>query len=51
MDEITPEEMAAIEKALLTREFLNLIGAEEWDLSEEDEKFIWSAIMKIRRRS
>lgn len=51
MDKLTIEETDAIKKALLSRAFQMLIGAEEWDLSEEEEVQLWSAIRKMEALS
>jgi hypothetical protein len=47
MNTLTIEEKAAVEKALLSQALQNLIGAEEWDLSEEEENHLWTAISKV----
>lgn len=50
MEKLTPEEIDAIKQALISDAFKNLIGAEEWDLSEADENLLWDAIKKIEGR-
>lgn len=47
MSELTPEELAAIKKALLSDEFKKLIGMAHWDLTEVEEFLLWDAIRKL----
>lgn len=47
MDKLTPEEIAALKKALLSDAIRYLIGAEEWDLTEKEEQHLWNAIHKM----
>ena len=49
MEEFTPAEVAAIKRALLSAEFQLLIGAEDWNLTEEEENHLWSAIKKFEK--
>lgn len=47
LPDLTEEENAAIRQATLSPVFQNLIGCEEWDLSEDAENDLWSAIKKL----
>lgn len=49
MDKLTPEEIAALKKALRSAAFRNLIGTEEWDLTEEEENTLWDALKKLEQ--
>ena len=40
-----------IRKVLLSDAIQNLIGAEEWDLTEEEEMTLWEIIRKIESQS
>lgn len=44
--QITGDELKAILKALHSVEFQLLIGAEEWNLTEEEENHIWDVIKR-----
>lgn len=44
---LTPEEERVLEEVLKSQALQNLIGAEQWDLSEEDEKILWRIIRKV----
>lgn len=46
-DELGDAEKRAITKALRSDAFKNLIGAQEWDLSEREEHNLWSALEKL----
>ena len=47
MENLSPEEMNAIAAALLSDEFQNLIGGEEWDLTEKQEMLLWNVINRL----
>jgi hypothetical protein len=49
MDELTDDEKAAIVKAIKSRAFQDLIGAEEWTLTEPEEFLLWDAIRKLSK--
>jgi hypothetical protein len=49
MDKLTESELAAIKQALLSNAFQDLIGAVDWDLSEETEMELWHAIQKLEK--
>lgn len=44
---LTPEEFEVVAKVLQSTVVQNLIGGEEWDLTEEDEGVLWDVIRKI----
>lgn len=44
MDELTKDEVRVLRAVLDSVAFQNLIGAEEWHLSEEDEDILWGII-------
>lgn len=41
---ITVDELRLLHKVLSSSAFQSLIGAEEWDLTEQDEKALWDFI-------
>lgn len=43
---LTPEEQEVVRKVLASKALQYLIGAEEWDLSEEDEETLWVIIRR-----
>jgi len=45
--DLTDDEMEAVRKVLLSRTLQMLIGAEEWDLTEEEEIHLWGAIRRL----
>lgn len=47
MPELTPEELAALKKALASNAFQFLIGAEQWGLSEAEEMLLWATLAKL----
>jgi len=40
----TPEEKQVIAKVLRSRALQLLIGAEEWNLTEQDEEILWELV-------
>lgn len=49
--EIPEEQFLALRKALLSRPFQLLMGAEEWDLTEPEEMELWSFIHRLEGKS
>ena len=47
MTDLTPEELAVIRKVLLSDALKNLIGGEDWDLTEQEEQLLWDVIDRI----
>ena len=44
---MTPEEMEIVKKVLTSNAVQLLIGAEEWDLTDDEETKLWEIIEKI----
>ena len=44
MPKLYPEDIALLRKVLYSQAFQNLIGAEEWDLTESEEIQLWALI-------
>lgn len=42
-----PSEKAVLRKVLMSKAFQELIGAEEWDLTEQEEEILWGAIKRL----
>lgn len=49
MDKLTDTQKAVLRKVLLDKTFQNLIGAEEWSLTEEEEIELWALINQARK--
>lgn len=47
MDDLTDEEKGVIEKVLTSDVVKLAIGAEEWDLTEDEEMILWNVIDKL----
>ena len=47
MDNLTTEEKEVMKKVLLSTPLQNLLGAEEWDLTEPEEEILWSIIERL----
>jgi hypothetical protein len=41
------EEMGVVVKVLTSETVQNIIGAEEWDLTEEEETLLWKIIERL----
>lgn len=48
---MTPEEQALLLKIFNSVAFQNLIGSEEWDLTEDEENRLWYLIRKMNHNS
>lgn len=48
---MTNKQQAVLEKMLLDRTFQNMIGGEEWSLTEEEEVILWDIIRKVEKGS
>jgi len=42
---LTPERVEALKKAVCSYEVQNLMGAQEWDLTEYEEHVLWEVIV------
>lgn len=49
MDQLTEEELEVLRKVILSHEVQLLIGAEEWDLTENEEMILWEIINKVEK--
>lgn len=47
MPELDDADKEVLAKVLQSQALQNLIGAEEWDLSEEEEMRLWQIIEKV----
>lgn len=47
MNDLSEEEKAAIAKLLMSGAVHNLMGAEEWTLTEAEEGAVWDVIARI----
>lgn len=47
MDKLTDMQKAVLRKVLLDKTFQNLIGAEEWSLTEDEEMELWEIIDQL----
>jgi hypothetical protein len=45
---LSDEESRVLCEAITSDVFRNLIGAEEWDLSEPDEMILWDIINRVK---
>ena len=48
MDTLTDDEKAILQKVILSDAVQQLIGAEEWDLTEDEEMALWGLIARVR---
>lgn len=46
----TEAEVEALRNLLLSEEVQNLMGAEEWNLTEEEEMLLWDIIRREEKR-
>lgn len=45
---LNPEQVSVLKSVLLTDTLQYLIGAEEWDLTEDEEMILWDIIAKAK---